>query len=246
MVPKRVAVCAWCGPALVVFASLGFLLAGLLPVPLSPGSSPAKVVAFYGDHPDRVRAGFVLASLALGLVIPLIALITVQMLRMEGRTPLLSFTQAIAGAATGVLLLVPILLMATIAFRPDRDPQLTVTLNDIAWLLFITPIAPFMIQDIAIGVAVLGDNATDPVLPRWVGYLNLWVAFLFTPDILAFFFKSGPFAWNGVFVFWLAFTAYAVWAIVMGLVLSRSTLDDVGTQATVGRSSVAPPSPAAA
>jgi hypothetical protein len=77
--------------------------------------------------------------------------------------------QLITGAATGVVLLVPLLLMTAISFRPDRSPELTMTLNDISWLLFITPIGPFMIQNIAIGTAILRDQRG--LLPRWVGYV---------------------------------------------------------------------------
>jgi len=56
--------------------------------------------------------------------------IAIHMLRMEGRTPIFTFVQFLTGAATGVCLLLPLLLMTTIAFRPDRDRELTVTLND--------------------------------------------------------------------------------------------------------------------
>jgi hypothetical protein len=61
-----------------------------------------------------------------------------------------------------------------------------------------------------------------------LGILNFWVAFLFVPDILAFFFHSGPFAWNGIFIFWLAFVAYAVFLIAMGLVLRHAVKDSPG------------------
>jgi hypothetical protein len=208
--------CAWSGPATVVVVSVGFLIAGVLPMPLGPNSTTEEVVDFY-SHDTRVAAGLVIATLGICLVFPLIALIGVFMTRMEGRTPILTFLQLVTGAATGVFLVMPLLLMTVIPFRPDRTPELTVTLNDIAWLLFITPIGPFIIQNIAIGTAILNDRRG--LLPRWVGYLNYWVAFLFVPDVLAFFFHSGPFAWRGIFVFWLAFVAYAVFLIAMGLVL---------------------------
>lgn len=208
--------CAWSGPATVVVVSIGFLVAGVLPMPLGPNSTTEQVVDFY-SHDTRVAAGLVIATLGVCLVFPLIALIGVFMTRMEGRTPILTFLQLITGAATGVFLVMPLLLMTVIPFRPDRTAELTVTLNDIAWLLFITPIGPFIIQNIAIGTAILNDRRG--LLPRWVGYLNYWVAFLFVPDVLAFFFHSGPFAWRGIFVFWLAFVAYAVFLIAMGLVL---------------------------
>jgi hypothetical protein len=211
--------CAWAGPATVVVALIGWLIAGVLPIPLGSESSVEQVVNFY-SHDTRVIAGLVISTLGVSLVFPLIAVIAVHMVRMEGRTPILTFLQLITGAATGVCLLLPLLLMTTIAFRPDRSPELTVTLNDIAWLLFITPIAPFMIQNIAIGVAILNDKRQT--LPRWVGYVNFWIAFSFIPDPLAFFFHSGPFAWRGIFIFWLALTTYSVFLVVMGLTLRKA------------------------
>jgi hypothetical protein len=221
---KRIlSICAWAGPATVVIALIGWLIAGVLPIPLGPESSVQGVVDFYSQ--PRVLVGMSIASVGICLVFPLIAVIGVHMVRMEGRTPILSFLQLITGAATGVLLLMPMLLMAVIGFRPDRNPELTVTLNDIAWLMFITPIAPFIIQNVAIGVAILNDKRQT--LPRWVGYVNFWIAFSFLPDPLAFFFHSGPFAWRGIFVFWLALTTYAIFLIVMGVMLHRAVKESV-------------------
>ena len=219
MTNRILTLCAWAGPATVVVALIGWLIAGVLPIPLGSESSVEQVVNFY-SHDTRVIAGLVISTLGVSLVFPLIAVIAVHMVRMEGRTPILTFLQLITGAATGVCLLLPLLLMTTIAFRPDRSPELTVTLNDVAWLLFITPIVPFMIQNIAIGVAILNDKRQT--LPRWVGYVNFWIAFSFIPDPLAFFFHSGPFAWRGIFIFWLALTTYSVFLVVMGLTLRKA------------------------
>ncbi|WP_059020760.1 hypothetical protein [Mycobacterium sp. M26] len=216
-------VCAWCGPATVVVAFIGWLISGVLPFPLGSSSTTAEVVSFYSGGP-RVIAGLVIAGLGVSLVFPLIALIGYRMLRMDRRNPLLALIQLVTGAGTGVFLLLPMLLMTVIAFRPDRNPEITVTLNDIAWLLFITPIAPFIIQNIAIGVAILRDDSGT--VPRWVGYLNFWIAASFLPDPLAFFFHSGPFSWRGIFIFWLALTTYAIFLIAMGLVLRNAALKD--------------------
>jgi hypothetical protein len=55
-----------------------------------------------------------------------------------------------------------------------------------------------------------------------VAYVNFWVAFSFIPDPLAFFFHSGPFAWRGIFIFWLALTTYSIFLVVMGLTLRKA------------------------
>jgi hypothetical protein len=206
---------AWSGVAVLVVSLGGFLIAGVLPLPLGPSDSRADVVSFYTEDNTRVTAGLVIATLGIALVMPLLAAISVHMLRMEGRVPILTFIQLGVGAVTAVLLLIPLLLMAVIAFAaPDRmSPETIRSLNDVAWLLFITPIVPFMIQNIAIGFAIINDP--HEIFPRWLGFLNFFIAFSFVPDPLAYFFGSGPFAWNGVFVFWLALTTYALFLVAM-------------------------------
>ena len=206
--------CAWSGLATAVIMGIGLLLAGVMPLPLASNSWPAEVVDFYSGGP-HVAAGLVIASLGICLMLPVVALISVFMARMEGRTPILALIQLISGALTVVLNILPLLLMATLTFRPDRAAELTVTLNDFAWLLFTTPIGPFVVQNIAIGTAILRDPRG--LLPRWVGYLNYWVALMFVPDVLAFFFKNGPFAWRGFFVIYMGLVAYGAFVITMTL-----------------------------
>jgi hypothetical protein len=218
-------VCAWCGIALLVIALGGMVIAGILPFPPAANNTTAATVEFYTRNPNLVRLGLMLTSTGVSLIGPLTALITVQMLRMEqGRPPILSILQAICGAVTWVMLIVPFILMNVAAFRPERSPELTQTLTDLSWILFLTPVAPFLIQNFTIGAAILGDPAPAPVLPRWVGYANFWAGLLFVPALLAYFFKSGPFAWQGVFVFYLGTAVYGAWVLVMSLTLRRAVL----------------------
>ena len=60
-----------------------------------------------------------------------------------------------------------------------------------------------MIQCLSIAAAIL-NKADQDVFPRWLGYFNVWVAVLLLPAVLLPFFKHGPFAWHGIFEFWLA------------------------------------------
>lgn len=213
-------VCSWGGVAAVLITLIGWSVAGLLPLPLGPSSSMQDVVAFYSTDSTRRMFGFVLATLGVCFALPTVGVITMHMHRMERRLPLLSLIQLGAGSVTVLINLLASMLFAVLTFRPElRAPESIMLLNDLTWLIFFTPIMPFIIQNLAIGVAVLTNPTTT--FPRWVGYLNLWVAFAFVPDILAYFFFSGPFAWNGIFVFWLALTAYVVFLVVMSVVTSR-------------------------
>lgn len=208
------------GPAALVVTLIGWLVAGMLPLPHGPSDSTAEVVSFFTDEPNRVMAGFVLSSLGVVLMLPMLALISVHMLRMEGRTPVLAFSQLMAGATTILINMFPQMIFAIAAFRVGRDPEDIVLLNDLAWLLLFTGIMPFIAQNVVIGIAVLRDP--NEIFPRWIGFLNLWVALAFVPDVLAYFFKTGPFAWNGVFVFWLALTAYSVFLVAMAVACRKA------------------------
>jgi len=75
-------------------------------------------------------------------------------------------------------------------------------LNDAAWLSFIGAFAPAMMQSLVIGIAVIGDHSERPVFPRWVAYFNFWAALLFIPAGSCSS-PRGPFAWNGIFPFWI-------------------------------------------
>jgi hypothetical protein len=87
---------------------------------------------------------------------------------------------------------------------------------------------------------VLNDSDPEPLFPRWLGFLNLWVALAYVPGSLLAFFKSGPFAWNGIFAFWLAGTVFTVWFIGMTVTLLRA----VDRRVPVSASAAAPASAA--
>jgi len=58
-------------------------------------------------------------------------------------------------------------------------------------------------------------NRDPQAFPRWVGYLQIWVSLSFLPAALAFFFKTGPFAWNGLMVWWVPLTTFSAWFAVI-------------------------------
>jgi hypothetical protein len=124
-----------------------------------------------------------------------------------------------------------------------RDPQILLAMNDTAWFLFVCITSTPMLQTVAIGTAIFldtRDGRPDPVFPRWAGYLNYWVAVLFTPGTIAVFFHDGPFAWNGLFTWYLPLTVFAIWMIAMSvLMLKAINAENAGTQADPTESDLA-------
>ena len=146
-----------------------------------------------------------------------------------GKPGILTFCQIIAGCTNVLLTAYPAGWWLTASFRSDRDPQIVQLLNDIAWLQFLGVIAPFYFVVISIIYASLADEDTDPIIPRWVGWFNVFFMLDLIPLSIIFFFKTGPFAWNGLFGFYLPFATFWIWFFVMTYTIRRSLhrLDDV-------------------
>lgn len=212
--------CAWCGPAFVVLFFAGFIIAGLFPPP-TPSESAREVAAAYRDNPDLRRLGLFLMLLAAGLTGPFVAVISTQLKRIEGGETM-SNLQLVGGACGVVAIIVPIFIFMAATYRPGRSPEVTQALADLAWLPFIANIPPAIMQAVAIAVATLSDRSRRPVFPRWFGYYQLWVAFLFIPGGFVVFFKHGALAWNGLLAFWLAATVFGTWFIVTSIMLRRA------------------------
>jgi hypothetical protein len=213
---------AYCGIAFALVFFAGMLLAGLLP-PHPPSATAAQVARLWYDHPVRHELGLFLCIVAAGLTGPFAAIISAYLRRID-TTYSCSYLQLLGGAAGIVAILVPIFLFTAAAYRPgDRPDEVLRAINDLAWLPFIGNFPPALMQTLAITCAVLGQREGTPeIFPRWVGYYNLWTAVLFLPGGLVIFFRSGPFAWNGVFAFWLPAVVFGAWFIVMALVLRKA------------------------
>ena len=96
-----------------------------------------------------------------------------------------------------------------------------------------TAIGLFFCQEVPIGIAILMDRSNRPVFPRWVGYVNLWVPLTFVPALLPYFFMTGPFAWQGLLVFYLGLSTFGLWVVVMTWALLRAVRDeDAHSEAT--------------
>ena len=196
------------------------LIAGMLP-PISPSLDALSVASFYQTNTGTLRTGILIGMISVAFTIPWIAVIAVHMKRAEGPMPLFTIMQVVAGAVTVVILLVPFVIWTAAAFRPDRAPELIQLLNDFGWLLIVMTFGPFFVQLVSIGLAILFDKNDKPVFPRWLAYFNIWVAVLFIPGALITYFKSGPFAWNGILAFWLPLAVFMGWYLVMFFALLK-------------------------
>jgi hypothetical protein len=215
-------------PVGTILVFIGLRMGGYFPPPHA-NMTAQQIAAFYRHNTNVIRFGLMLASVGFAMWAPLTAAITHQLLRIRPRQNVLAYTQLSAASAGFVFLVLPLLVLTTAAFRPERNPEITQALHDLGWILFFMPLAPFFVQSVAVGFAILTDNRPAPVFPRWVGYLNLLEAFLFCPLVLLTFFKTGPFAYHGLLVFWVPFLIYFVWLMTMAWAVRAAALAEEAT-----------------
>ena len=214
-------IAAWGGPFCAAFLGTGLVVANFLPPP-SPDLAATEIAVFYQHNSVVIRIGMLLGLIGIAGYAAMVGAITAQMRRMQGISRMPPELQLGAGSIGVLTVMFPLMIFAIAAFRPERDAQMTQMLNDLGWLIIIPAFPTFIAQMLAISAGIFQDQSAQPVFPRWAAYFNAWVCVLFVPAGFAYFFRAGPFAWNGLISFWLAATAFFVWLLVMAWLLLRA------------------------
>jgi hypothetical protein len=214
----------WTLPVVALVWLAAFLLFPGFVQPMSPTLSAEQVAAFYRDPENlpRIRYSMIVFNwFGVGLI-PILALIVLQIRRMAHRTPIFSYAMIACAAGGPTIFLMANLFWLLAAFRPERDPQLTLLLNDLAWVTFSSQVGFLIAQSVILALAIHLDRQERPVFRRWVAHFNLVVAALLVPAAFAGAAMTGPIAWDGLLTFWVRNAAIGVWIVVMAVVLARA------------------------
>lgn len=214
----------WTVPVLLlIWASAFFLFPGFVQ-PMSPAMSAEEVAAFYRDPENlpRIRYSMIVFNWFCVGLIPVLALVMMQMRRMAHRTPIFSY--CLLGCATGgpTIFLVANLFWLLAAFRPDRDPALIQMFNDLAWVTFTGQVGFLVGQSAFLALAIYLDRQDKPVFKPWVAHFNVLIALALMPAAFFALHLDGPLAWDGTLSFGLKNLAVALWIGVMGIVLGQA------------------------
>ena len=220
----------WTGPVVgvvLVVAALAF--PGFWP-PMSPTMTADQVAAFYAEHTAWIRLSQVTFNLCGIMILPFLMVIVAQMKRMKGQSHVFAYCYLTAVVSGTTIFALSNIFFLVAAFRPERNPDLILLLNDLAWIVFIAPVGMVVSQFVLLALAAYFDSPVDPVFPRWVGHFSLAVAAAMVPAAGAAVFKTGPLAWDGLLSFWVRNGAYAAFVVVMFFVLRtairRQAVDD--------------------
>ena len=229
----------WASIAAATLYGIGFwYLTDFIPPP-SPTLSADQVVHLYADHNFKFRIGVVACLMAGGFNAPWTVALAVQMARCERGVPIWAIAQFAGGVLGTILFTFPPLFWGVAAFSVDRDPALTLLMHELAFLTLVTPVSFFWIQALPIGIVCFTrTDATHSAFPRWLGYFTVFMVVSAELGVIAQLFKSGPFAWNGLFTFWIPLTVFAVWFGVLDYTMlkaiGRQSDARAGTETSLG------------
>jgi len=206
---------AWSGVPFVVLFFVGFLLIAHWVPPLSPAWSANRLATHYDKHRTAIRVGMTLAFIGCMFFMAFGAAVATQTRRIRGIATSMCYLQLMSVAASVIILILPIMLWWVAAFRADRSPELVQLLNDVASLVFVVGFVPYITWAVSVGVAILSDRSSGPLYPRWAGWLSIVAGGLQVQGFMLAFRHEGPFAWDGLFSWWIPLCVFFGWMIVI-------------------------------
>jgi hypothetical protein len=212
----------WTIISTIIFGNAYTFLIRLVPLP-PPALGAAEVAQFYADHSLSIRIGAMICAWTGAFLVPLSVVVALQLRRLEKGTPVWSILYFAGGILTSIFLVIPPLLWGVAAFTPTRPAEVTLIVHEMATLTWVTTTQFFIFYMVAL-VAVTLTAEEDPLspFPRWFGYLTIWIALITEVGAVGFLTKFGPFAWNGLFVFWLPFGVGFAWLFLMAIMVLRA------------------------
>ncbi|MGW5381576.1 hypothetical protein [Nocardia sp. NPDC003963] len=216
-------ICAWTGPITGLILVVAFLAFPGFRPPMSPDMSADQVAAFYRDNRALIGFSMITFNLCGIMLVPFFTVIVVQMKRMVTQSHVLAYCYLTATVSGATIFALADICFLVAAFRPERDPELILLLNDMAWIILIAPVGILVAQNLLLAAAVYFDSGPRPVFPRWVGHYAVLTAVAMAPAVGAAVTTNGPLAWDGAVSFWLRNSAFALFILVMFVVL-RATL----------------------
>jgi Domain of unknown function (DUF4386) len=220
---KLVRLTAWSCIVFVVLFALSWGVLGRNIPPYGPSMPADQLASIYRAHASTMRIGFAVGAFSSTFLIAWAIGLFRIMVRMERGSQLLSYTQLVGGVLTGMVPLFACIFWLTAAFRPEQDPAIIRLLFDLGWLTIDIGFGVTILQYCALGVVAIRDPREKPLFPTWLAWLGIWISLEFLVELIMPYFRSGPFAWNGLFAYWVPFFGPFVWMIGVALYMFKAT-----------------------
>lgn len=226
---KRISLyCTYAGYVIILVGTPVWLFLLDLINPPSPSLPAEDLLRRVQDNQLPLLLGCSIVLFIWCLFIFWMAPITEYIRRME-RAPILTFATLIAcGGCVASIFLTP-LFISLAGFRAE-DALVVQTYWDIAMYMFIFTFPPFTFCQFILGIAVFADVNEEPLFPRWFAYFCIFCGMGTMPAYLLPFFHEGPFAYNGIIVWWFELIVYFSWFLTTTWMVHQRLKMDIAEQ----------------
>lgn len=205
-------VAAFAGLAfMTIFVALWAVMSGNLP-PLGADQDPMQVKAWFVDNGTRIKIGTSICLTIASFYMVWSCAIAQVMRRVEGPGGLFANLEMMGGVITVAPVTVAMGAFLTCALEaPILDAPVVHAIYWMGWMIFDLAYMVTSFQIAAISIVFLRDRREKPLMPQFVSWWGVLTIATFFPVSLVPFVKTGWFAFNGTFNFWIAFFAWFIW-----------------------------------
>ena len=218
---RGIRVCGWLTVAFLLLLAIGWVAISNFIPPVEVSADASVVADFYREHRDRIQLGYVVTMLAISLWACFAAGLSALVRKIDTGDQIMARIVQSVMTAIVALFYVLITIWATAGFRPERAPEITQIFNDFGWMFMIWIVSITMVIWIPMGAMVLRDQSSTPLLPRWYGYYCFSEALVSSVGIFSNYFKTGPFAYDGILAFWLGMALFMSWCVITAVLMTR-------------------------
>jgi len=207
---------AWLGVVYMVLGLLSWCVVAKFLPPPAQSLDADGIKAFFLDDQYRIRAGLIVYITVGPLYAGFSIVISRILLRIEGPQGILHQIEFYGGVLTAIVTQFSGIFWLAASFRTEtRSAQDIQLLHDVGWFIFDMTFMVTTLQFAAFGVAVLLDRRATPLFPKWTTWLSFAAGGAFIPLLVMPFLTTGPFAWNGLFNYYIALGGFFVWIAVV-------------------------------
>jgi hypothetical protein len=203
---------AWCGP---IFMTTFFFMWGVLARNLPPVGADldaAQITAHYIENGLAIRIGMSVCMVGGAFYMAWGLAVSRVMRRIEGPDGMLSSLEMMGATITCAPIIVACGIWLTGSIEaPNLPKEIVHMIYWMGWMIIDLAYMVTTFQIFAVSWVFLHDTREKPLVPSWVCWWGFVTCAAFFPVSLVPFFKTGPFAFHGMFNFWIAFFTWYIW-----------------------------------
>lgn len=203
--------CSWIFAALTVIGWLG--IANFYKPEPADNSAEQIRQWFTDDHRWGIIIGCTIFYIAAGILVPASIQFGLMLSKIEGRRPLWSFSTGVCGIFISLIIFFNCCAWITAAYREENGGDVVQAWYDWAWFAFLLGWIYLSIEMLSTAVVELADKRAEPMVPRWMTWLTIAGSVTLMTAAGPAFFKSGPFAYNGLLGYYVPMVIWGFYLV---------------------------------